>query len=95
MTEAHEASGASETFPVRLWVDQPGHLLGTARMGENPTRSVVNSFGRTHDVPNLFIADGSLFVTSGSANPTSTIAALALRVAQGIADNANHQKTPG
>lgn len=94
MTEAHEASSASETFPVRLWVDQPGHLLGTARMGKHPSRSVVNSYGRAHDVPNLFIADGSIFVTGGSANPTSTIAALALRVAEGIAKSANRQHVP-
>jgi choline dehydrogenase-like flavoprotein len=94
MTEAHQASGASETFPVRLWVDQPGHLLGTARMGKHPSRSVVDSYGRAHDVPNLFIADGSIFVTGGSANPTSTITALALRVAEGIAKSANHQHVP-
>jgi hypothetical protein len=41
------------------------HLLGTARMGIDPTRSVVNPWGRSHDAKNLFIVDGSLFVTSG------------------------------
>jgi len=40
------------------------HLMGTCRMGTNPAKSVVNSFGRAHDVPNLFIVDGSNFVTS-------------------------------
>jgi choline dehydrogenase-like flavoprotein len=94
MTELHEAGGAARTFPVELWVDQPGHLLGTARMGNDPASSVVDSFGRAHDVPNLFIADGSIFVTSGSANPTCTITALALRVARGIADRAREQPTP-
>jgi choline dehydrogenase-like flavoprotein len=94
MEEIHQASGAARTFPVELWIDQPGHLLGTARMGDDPSTSVVNSFGRTHDVPNLYIADGSIFVTSGSANPTCTIAALALRVAKGIADDARDQVTP-
>jgi choline dehydrogenase-like flavoprotein len=49
------------------------HLLGTARMGADPARSVVNPWGRAHDVKNLFIVDGSLFVTSGGVNPTSTI----------------------
>jgi choline dehydrogenase-like flavoprotein len=91
MTELHQAAGAAGTFPVELWVDQPGHLLGTARMGNDPRSSVVDSFGRAHDVPNLFVADGSIFVTSGSANPTCTIAALALRVAKGIADGAREQ----
>jgi len=50
-------------------------------MGTDPERSVVNEWGRSHDVRNLFIVDGSLFVTSGGVNPTSTIQALALYVA--------------
>ena len=57
------------------------HLLGTARMGNDPERSVVNGWGRSHDVKNLFIVDGSIFVTSGGVNPTSTIQALALYIA--------------
>ena len=57
------------------------HNLGTARMGEDPTTSVVNSWGRAHDVRNLFIVDGSIFVTAGAVNPTSTIQALALYIA--------------
>ncbi|HEY4171413.1 MAG TPA: GMC family oxidoreductase, partial [Rhodopila sp.] len=57
------------------------HLLGTARMGTDPKRSVVNEWGRTHDVKNLFIFDGSIFVSSGGVNPTSTIQALALYIA--------------
>jgi len=60
------------------------HLLGTARMGTDPARSVVNGWGRSHDVKNLFIVDGSLFVTAGGVNPTSTIQALALYVADQI-----------
>ncbi|QIZ37782.1 GMC family oxidoreductase [Saccharopolyspora sp. ASAGF58] len=92
MEELHAAVDAKHTIAVELWVDQPGHLLGTARMGENPKTSVVNSFGQAHDVDNLFIADGSIFVTSGSANPTCTIAALALRVGQHIADTAKNRE---
>ncbi len=88
MEELHQAAGAVETFATELWIDQPGHLLGTARMGADPATSVVDAFGRAHDVPNLFLADGSIFVTSGSSNPTCTISALALRVAKGIAENA-------
>ena len=57
------------------------HLLGTARMGTDPERSVVNEWGRAHDVKNLFIVDGSVFVTSGGVNPTSTIQAIALYIA--------------
>lgn len=58
-----------------------GHLMGTARMGIDPRDSVVDPWGMCHDVPNLGVIDGSVFVTSGSANPTSTIAALASRFA--------------
>lgn len=93
MEELHAASGATETFAVELLVDQPGHLLGTARMGHDPTSSVVNSFGRLHDAPNVYVADGSLFVTGGSANPTCTISALALRVAKGIVESARNERT--
>jgi choline dehydrogenase-like flavoprotein len=53
-------------------------------MGTDPERSVVNEWGRAHDVKNLFIVDGSLFVTSAGVNPTSTIQALALYVADSI-----------
>jgi choline dehydrogenase-like flavoprotein len=55
--------------------------MGTARMGTDPERSVVNEWGRCHDVRNVFIVDGSIFVTSAGLNPTSTIQALALYVA--------------
>lgn len=92
MEELHAAGGAERTVAVELWVDQPGHLLGTARMGDDAATSVVDSLGQAHDVDNLFIADGSIFVTSGSANPTCTIAALALRVGQAIADTAASRK---
>ena len=76
--------GATRIFPVELWIDQPGHLLGTARMGRDPERSVVNEWGRSHDVKNLFIVDGSVFVTGGGVNPTSTIQAVALYIADQI-----------
>lgn len=92
MEELHQAADAKRTVAVELWIDQPGHLLGTARMGNDRERSVVNSFGQAHDVDNLFIADGSIFVTSGSANPTATITALALRVGKYIADTAKDRK---
>lgn len=94
MTEALDASGAQTVYRHDIMPDQPGHLLGTARMGNDPTTSVVNSFGCTHDVPNLFIADGSVFVTSGGVNPTSTIVALALRGVTELVRQAAGQKTP-
>jgi len=56
-------------------------------MGSDPKTSVVNGWGRAHDVKNLFIIDGSIFVTSGGVNPTSTIQALALYVADSIKKN--------
>jgi len=60
------------------------HLMGTARMGLDPSKSVTNEWGRCHDVRNLFIIDGSIFVTSAAVNPTSTIQALALYIADSI-----------
>jgi len=60
------------------------HLLGTCRMGNDPKTSVVNADHRTHDVPNLFLCDGSSFVTSGRGQPTMTIQALAFRAADRI-----------
>jgi choline dehydrogenase-like flavoprotein len=61
------------------------HLLGTCRMGDDPDSSVVDRFHRAHDVPNLFICDGSSLVTSGRGQPTMTIQALAFRAAEHIA----------
>ena len=57
------------------------HQTGTTRMGEDPSRSVVDANLRTHDLENLFVSGGSVFVTGGPANPTLTIAALTLRLA--------------
>ena len=57
----------------------------TARMSKDPKDGVVDSHGRAHDVANLFISDGSVLSTPGSANPTLTIVALALRQAEYIA----------
>ena len=92
LVELHEAIGAIRIITQEIWVDQPGHLLGTARMGDDPATSVVDSYGKTHDVDNLYIADGSIFVTSGSANPTCTISALALRVAKSLVEQVAARK---
>lgn len=85
--EVMEAAGAVKNFafgPVRHagW-----HLMGTSRMGTDPKNSVVNEWGRSHDVSNLFIVDSSIFVTSGGVNPVSTMQALALYIADKIKEN--------
>ncbi len=61
-----------------------GHIMGTCRMGDDPANSVVDRDGRAHDHPNLFIAGSSVLPTGGTANPTLTLAALALRTAEAI-----------
>jgi choline dehydrogenase-like flavoprotein len=60
------------------------HNMCTARMSKNPRDGVADAYGRAHDVANLFISDGSALSTPGSANPTLTIVALALRQAEYI-----------
>jgi len=82
--ELLDAAGAKTTWPFGLEAPYQVHLLGTCRMGNDPRTSVVNKFHRAHDVPNLFIVDGSSFVTSGTGQPTLTIQALALRAAGAI-----------
>jgi choline dehydrogenase-like flavoprotein len=64
--------------------DDTSHLMGTCRMGSEPARSVVDADGRSWDIRNLWVCDGSLFVTSGGVNPSLTIQALALRAADRI-----------
>ncbi len=74
----------------RVWGEPAGeseftaHLLGTARMGDDPRTSVVDRYHRAHDVANLFVCDGSSLVTSGRGQPTMTIQALAYRAAEHI-----------
>jgi choline dehydrogenase-like flavoprotein len=78
------AAGAYDIGTEAPLTEGGWHLMGTARMGKDPERSVVNEWGRSHDVKNLFVVDGSLFVTSAGVNPTCTIQALALYVADSI-----------
>jgi choline dehydrogenase-like flavoprotein len=81
------AAGARQTFVPDALPTAGFHLMGTCRMGDAPYGSVVDRWGRAHDVGNLFVVDGSVFVTSGGVNPTPTIQALALRTADWIAKN--------
>jgi choline dehydrogenase-like flavoprotein len=62
------------------------HETGTCRMGTSPRESVLDAFGRSHEVPNLFVVDGSTFPTFPEKNPTLTIMALSARTAQHIAE---------
>jgi choline dehydrogenase-like flavoprotein len=91
--EAHQAAGAVETV-VTDWSQWGWHLLGTCRMGDDPATSVVDRFGRAHDVPNLYIVDGSVFVTSGPQPPTATIAANAHRCVEHLIQTASLQAVP-
>lgn len=84
--EILEAAGAEKVWaqdviPATL----VAHLLGTCRMGNDAATSVVDRYHRSHEVPNLFICDGSNLVTSGRGQPTMTIQALAFRAAEHIA----------
>jgi len=88
--EALLAAGARRILPNdndKVWWRAGWHQMGTCRMGNDPETSVVNSWGRSHDVRNLFIVDGSIFVTAGAVNPTSTIQALALYIGDRIKTN--------
>jgi choline dehydrogenase-like flavoprotein len=83
--ELLDAAGAQKSW--RLFTDRgylSTHLLGTCRMGNDPKKSVINSDHRSHEVPNLFICDGSSLVTSGRNQPTETIQALGFRAADRI-----------
>ena len=84
-----EAAGAIEILDSGP-VTPAYHLMGTARMGNDPNKSVVNASNRAHDIKNLYIVDGSSFVTSAAVNPTSTIGALALRAADKIWEERNN-----
>jgi choline dehydrogenase-like flavoprotein len=75
--EVMRAAGAEEVLQEARYA----HLVGAARMGKDPATSVVDAFGRTHDIANLFVCDGSMLPTQGSANPGLTIQALAARTA--------------
>ncbi|MDN3355720.1 GMC family oxidoreductase [Actinomadura sp. DC4] len=88
-------AGAYDTITAPQIRGTGWHQLGTARMGLDPARSVVDPWGRTHDVPNLFVFDGSTWPTSAAANPTATIAAMALRCAERLIAGRRAQEAPG
>lgn len=92
--ESLEAAGAYETVVAPLIRETGWHLLGTAKMGHDPQTSVVDAYGRTHDIPNLFIFDGSIWPTSSGMNPTATIAAMSLRCAERLILQRSNQQVP-
>jgi choline dehydrogenase-like flavoprotein len=75
--EVMNAAGAKEVVQEARYA----HLVGAVRMGDDPSTSVVDKYGRTHDISNLFVCDGSILPTQGSANPGLTIQVLAARTA--------------
>jgi choline dehydrogenase-like flavoprotein len=83
--EILEAAGATRVWASPVSDSMGGaHNRGTCRMGNDPKTSVVDKFHRAHDVPNLFVVDGSSFVTGGRNHPTMTIQALAFRAAENL-----------
>jgi choline dehydrogenase-like flavoprotein len=79
----YQAVGAKRTILTPPYPST--HNLGTNRMSAKPAEGVVNTWGQAHEVPNLFVCDGSVFTTSAAENPTLTIVALAIRQADHIA----------
>ena len=90
MSRVYDSIGAKR---VVLGPTPPAtHNTCSARMSADPREGVTNAWGQTHDIKNLFISDGSAMTTSGSANPTLTIVALALRQAEYISREMKAQK---
>ncbi|GAB3489676.1 GMC family oxidoreductase [Flexivirga lutea] len=81
ITDLLHAAGSQDVLTIHRYA----HLVGGARMGSSPETSVVDANQRSWAVPNLFIADGSVCPTQGSANPALTIMSLASRLAQRMA----------
>lgn len=92
--ESLETAGAYETVVAPQIRETGWHLLGTCKMGTDPRTSVVDAWGRAHDIPNLFVFDGSIWPTSSGMNPTATIAALALRCADHLVAQRTNQRVP-
>ncbi|MCW4115361.1 GMC family oxidoreductase [Aurantimonas sp. MSK8Z-1] len=79
-SEMLRAAGARSLYRTK----STAHLMGGCRMGDDPADSVVDASGRSWDIDNLFVCDGSLFPTAGGVNPSLTIVANALRIADRI-----------
>jgi choline dehydrogenase-like flavoprotein len=82
-TAVYQSLGATRAFELPPFPNT--HNMGTCRQSEKPQDGVCNKYGQTHDIPNLFISDGSQFASGGAENPTLTIVALAIRQAEYLA----------
>lgn len=82
--KAAEMMSASGARKVRIGLNYGAHAMGSCRMGSDSTKSVVNEFCQSHDIPNLFICDTSVFVTGAGVNPTLTAMAIASRASEHI-----------
>jgi len=83
VTKVMRRAGYPLIFTERMGIDTNSHMCGTAVMGHDPARSVLNPLGRSHDVANLWVLDSSGFCSSAALNPALTIAANVLRVVAG------------
>lgn len=86
---ALKEAGCHDSFSTSFLPETGFHLMGTARMGDDPESSVLDSWCEAHDVPGLYVVDGASFVTAAAVNPTNTIQALALRTADHILASSN------
>jgi choline dehydrogenase-like flavoprotein len=87
--EMMEASGARH---VRVGLNYGAHAMGSCRMGDDPSGSVVNAFCQSHDIPNLFVCDTSVFVTGSGLNPTLTALAIVRRAAEHVTRSAQRHE---
>jgi len=88
------ASGTKPGADTKYGLENPGriiHEVGTTRMGDDPTKSVLNKFNQAHEVKNLFVVDGGAFVSQADKNPTWTILALSMRASEYIVDQLKKQ----
>ncbi|MBV9231352.1 MAG: GMC family oxidoreductase [Chloroflexi bacterium] len=92
--ESLQAAGAYEVIVAPQIRESGWHLLGTTLMGNDPRTSVVDKWGRTHDIPNLYVFDGSVWPTASGMNPTATIAALSLRFTDHLIEERHNQEVP-
>jgi choline dehydrogenase-like flavoprotein len=86
LEEIFHAAGSTLFFKDTTMNGFASHETGTCRMGNDPKTSVLNAFSQSHDVPNLFVVDGSGFTTFPEKNPTLTIMALSMRASRHIAE---------